>query len=80
MLNRRFVTMFGIFGLIVMTALLVVVWFRLVPTDYYVPLFAFAFVIWATRLTMRVMLARKERRELDSGTPDSVLRDPSQKP
>ena len=63
MLNRKFVTVFGVVGLVVMAVLLVLVWFKLVPTEYYLPLFFVAFVIWAGRLIMRVMLARKERRE-----------------
>ena len=63
MLSRRFVTIYGVVGLVVMAVLLVLVWLRLVPTEYYLPLFVVAFIIWATRLVMRVMLAKKERRE-----------------
>ncbi len=66
MLNRRFVTIYGIVGLVVMAVLLVLVWFKLVPTEYYLPIFLLAFVIWATRLVMRVIVARRERRESES--------------
>jgi len=76
MLTRRFVTAFGIVGLVVMAVLLVVMWFRWVPTRFYIPLFFLAFVIWASRLVMRVLLARKERREagkdLQSRDPESA--------
>ena len=67
MLNRRFVNVYGVIGLIVMAVLLVLVWFRLVPTEFYLPLFLVAFVIWAARLIMRVILARRERRESEAG-------------
>ncbi len=67
MLTRRFVTIYGVVGLIVMAVLLVLVWLRAVPTEYYLPLFLVAFVIWAGRLVMRVMLTRRERREAEAG-------------
>ncbi len=70
MLNRTFVTIYGIIGLVVIAVLLVLVWFRLVPTSYYLPLFLVALVIWAGRLVMRVILSRRERRE-SAGTAEA---------
>ena len=71
LLNRRFVTIYGIAGLGVMAVLLVLLWMKLIPTEYYVPIFVVAFIIWSTRLVLRVMLARKERRESE-GDPGNV--------
>jgi hypothetical protein len=62
-LTRRFLTVFGIVGVVVMAVLLVLVAFRLVPTSWFLPLFLLAFAIWATRLVLRILISRKERNE-----------------
>lgn len=62
MLTRRFLNIYGIIGIIVMTALLFLVLFRVIPELYYLPVFAVAFVIWVSRMAMRVLIVRRERR------------------
>jgi ABC-type Fe3+-siderophore transport system permease subunit len=62
-LTRKFLNIYGIIGVAVMAVMLILVIFKLVPTSWYLPLFAVAFAIWASRLVMRVILAGKERRE-----------------
>ena len=68
MLTRKFMNIYGIIGVAVMAVMLILVIFRLVPTSYFLPLFLIAFAIWASRLVMRVILARKERREASGDT------------
>jgi hypothetical protein len=72
MLTRRFMNIYGIVGIIVMSVLLVLVLFKIVPVSYYLPLFVVAFVIWVSRMVMRVILARKERSEAVSDNPTSI--------
>lgn len=68
MLTRKFLTIYGIIGVAIMAVMLILVVFKLVPTSYFLPLFLIAFAIWASRLVMRVILARKERREASGDT------------
>lgn len=63
LLTRKFLTIYGIIGIVVMAVSLLLIWFKLVPSEYYLPLFIGAFAIWISRLVMRLMLVRKERRE-----------------
>jgi len=70
MLTRRFLTIHGIIGIVVMGIALLLIWLDLVPSEYYLLLFITAFIIWMSRLAMRVMLVRKERREAANETPD----------
>lgn len=73
MLTRKFLNIYGIIGVAVMAVMLILVIFSLVPTSYFLPLFLIAFAIWASRLVMRVILARRERRE---GTGDNQISNP----
>ena len=73
MLTRKFLNIYGIIGVAVMAVMLILVIFKLVPTSNFLPLFLIAFAIWASRLVMRVILARKERRE---ATGDTQITDP----
>ncbi len=68
MLTRKFVTAYGFVGIGIMALLLIVIWFKMVPESYYVPLFAIALVLWASRIILRMMLLRKERREASVDT------------
>jgi ABC-type Fe3+-siderophore transport system permease subunit len=72
-LTRKFLNIYGIIGVAVMAVMLILVIFSLVPTSYFLPLFLIAFAIWASRLVMRVILARRERRE---GTGDNQISNP----
>jgi hypothetical protein len=67
-LTRKFLNIYGIIGVAVMAVMLILVIFKLVPTSYFLPLFLIAFAIWASRLLMRVILVRKERRETSGDT------------
>jgi hypothetical protein len=64
MLTRKFLTIFGIVGIVIMSILFILVVFKLVPTSWFLPLFLVAFVIWGSRLILRLLVVRKERREL----------------
>jgi FtsH-binding integral membrane protein len=71
-LTRRFLNVYGVVGIAFMAVLLVLVWFKLVPTSYHIPLFILAFVIWASRLVLRVIVARRERKEEAAGSSTPV--------
>ena len=64
MLNRKFLTIYGIVGIAIMSILFILVVFKLVPTSWFLPLFLVAFVIWGSRLILRLLVVKKERREL----------------
>ncbi|MEK9139051.1 MAG: hypothetical protein AAB393_18180 [Bacteroidota bacterium] len=63
MLTRKFLTIYGIVGVAAMIVMFILVWFKLVPQEYYLPLFLIAFVIWVSRLVLRMVLARREKEE-----------------
>ena len=71
MLTRKFVTVYGFVGIGIMAVLLMLMWFKMVPESYFIPLFAVALVIWASRIIMRMMLAKKERSEASSNSQTS---------
>lgn len=71
MLTREFLNIYGIVGITVMAVALLLIWLKVVPSEYYLPLFIIAFGIWISRLLMRWVLARREKREAvsDKETP-----------
>ena len=68
MLTRKFVTLYGFVGIGIMAVLLILLWFKMVPESYNIPLFAVALVIWASRIILRMMMLRKERHESSDNT------------
>ena len=64
MLTRKFLTVYGIVGVTIMSVMFVVVVFKLVPTSWFLPLFVAAFVIWGSRLVLRLLVVKKEQREV----------------
>ena len=63
MLTRKFLTIYGIVGVTIMSLMFIVVVFKLVPTSWFLPLFIAAFVIWGSRLILRLMVLKREQRE-----------------
>ena len=63
MLTRKFLNIYGIISIVVLAILLLLIWLKLVPASYNIPLFAIALVLWASRMVMRMLLVRKEKRE-----------------
>jgi len=51
-----------------MLILLVLIWFRLVPETYYWPFFIIAALLFVTRIVLRLMAEKSERR---SSFPDN---------
>jgi hypothetical protein len=75
-LTRKFLTVYGIVGVVIMTILFVLVVFRLVPTSWFLPLFIIAFTIWGSRLILRLFVLKKEQREAEgSGEEATPLND-----
>ena len=72
MLTRKFLNVYGIVGIVLMAILLLLIWLKIVPESYNIPLFSVALVLWASRMVLRMLLVRKERREAstDSQTPE----------
>lgn len=63
MLTQRFLNVYGMIGVAFMAVVFVLVWLKIVPTSFNLPLLLLAFGIWGSRLVMRILLARKERHE-----------------
>ena len=61
MLNPRWVNVYGYVFLVIVLAMLVLVWFRLVPQSMFIPLFLVALVLYMVRITLRLLLARQRR-------------------
>lgn len=61
MLTQRFVTIYGIVGLLVMVILLALIGFKQVPESLSIPFFGIAIVLFIGRLVLRYLLIRKER-------------------
>ena len=60
MLTERLATYFGIAAVALMVVLLMLVWFRLVPASWEIPLFVAASALFAARLVVRMMIARRD--------------------
>jgi Flp pilus assembly protein TadB len=67
MITRRGVALYGYVALAVMAAMLVLIWYKLVPPSWYWTLFGIALVLFLLRVTLRLLLARRQR--LDGQTP-----------
>lgn len=63
MITPRWVNIYGYVFLFVIVAMLVLVWFRLVPQSLFVPLFLVALVLYLIRITLRLLLDRQRRLE-----------------
>ena len=62
LLTEQAANRFGLAAVLVMAALLVLVYFRIVPPSWNLPLFIVAVALFAIRLLLRVMIARRNRR------------------
>jgi hypothetical protein len=65
LLTRKFLTVYGIVGVTIMSVMFVVVVFKLVPTSWFLPLFVAAFIIWGSRLVLRLLVLKKEQHEVE---------------
>lgn len=61
MITPRWVSIYGYVFLVVVVAMLVLVWFKLVPESMFVPLFLVALVLYLIRITLRLLLDRQRR-------------------
>jgi len=68
LITSRAVTIYGFVSITVMLILLVLIWFRLVPETYYWPFFIIAALLFVTRIVLRLMAEKSERR---SSFPDN---------
>ncbi len=75
MITPRWVNVYGYVFLVIVVAMLVLVWFRLVPQSMYVPLFLIALVLYMVRITMRLLLERQRRMQEKEKAADSGAAD-----
>lgn len=68
-LTPRTVSIFGYVSLAVMVTLLLLLWLHIVPDTMAVPFFVIAVVLFLTRIVIRFIVARRERKAL-TGTQD----------
>ncbi|RPH33985.1 hypothetical protein EHM92_08025 [bacterium] len=64
MITPRWVNLYGYVFLAIVAAMLVLVWFQLVPQSLYIPLFLVALVLYLIRITLRLLLERQRRLQL----------------
>ncbi len=65
MLTQKSINLYGFVSLAAMAAMLVLIWFNLVPESLYLTLFLVALALFMIRVTLRLMLARQERMQRD---------------
>jgi Flp pilus assembly protein TadB len=63
MISQRSFTIFSFLVIAVMAAMLVLVYFRLVPQSWYWYMFAIVLVLFLIRTTLRLILGRQQRLE-----------------
>ncbi|MFN0157903.1 MAG: hypothetical protein ACKVRP_07510 [Bacteroidota bacterium] len=63
MITRKTVNIYGIVGLVLMSALLSLVWLEVVPRTMYLPLFLMAAAIFIGRVVLRIVVARHEQKD-----------------
>ena len=61
MITPKFVTLFGWTSLGLMICLLILLWLRVVPQQYYVPSFILATVLFAFRIYLRLKLHKMNK-------------------
>jgi hypothetical protein len=62
MLTKKTVDLYGIISVTVMLVLFLLVWFNVVPASMSLPLLLVALALFMVRVTMRLILARQERK------------------
>ena len=72
MITEQTATRFGIAAIVLMVALLVLVGFHVVPPSWELPLFIAAVALFAARLVVRTMLARRRRQAIPPSEPPTI--------
>lgn len=72
MITEHTATRFGIAAIALMVVLLVLVGFRMVPPSWELALFIVAVVLFAARLVVRTMLARRRRQDIPPSEPPTT--------
>lgn len=62
-ITARTINNLGYISITVMMAMLLLLWFRIVPESFTIPFFVVAAGLFLTRIILRIKLARLERRE-----------------
>ncbi|MER3524067.1 MAG: hypothetical protein C4326_08355 [Ignavibacteria bacterium] len=63
-LDQRTVNNLGYISITIMMAMLVLLWFRIVPDSFAVPFFVLALLLFLSRIVLRVTLFRQERKAM----------------
>ncbi|MEO8168050.1 MAG: hypothetical protein ABI623_07380, partial [bacterium] len=67
-LTTTTVNNFGYISITIMMALLLLLWFKVVPGTFTIPFFIIALALFIARIVMRIKLARMEREAMNSTT------------
>ncbi|MEK7670740.1 MAG: hypothetical protein AAB344_00775 [Bacteroidota bacterium] len=65
-ITSKTVNNFGYISITIMMALLLLLWFRVVPESFTVPFFVIALGLFLTRIFLRIKLAQIERQTLQA--------------
>jgi len=68
MISQKSFTVAGYVIVVFMAAMLVLVYFRLVPTSWYMAIFAVTLALFLLRIAMRLIMARQQRLEKERNT------------
>lgn len=67
-LTAHTINNFGYVSITIMMAMLLLLWFKVVPESFTIPFFIVALGLFGARIIMRIKLTRMEREALHSNT------------
>ncbi len=69
MITKRGAELYGYVTIALMLIILLLVWFKVVEQSLFVPLLLFACVLFLSRITVRILAARKSKQEASDSSP-----------
>ena len=70
-LTSKTINNFGYVSITIMMALLLLLWFRIVPDSFTIPFFVIAAALFIVRLVLRIRLIKLERKALQTNNRQS---------
>lgn len=59
MINERFLTLYGVVSIALMSLLLLLVWLRVIPPEYNIAAFVVVLLLFLGRIVLRIVVARR---------------------
>ncbi len=69
MINERFLTLYGVVSIALMVLLLLLVWLRVIPSEYNIAAFMVVLLLFIGRIVLRIVVARRNATDDDTDRP-----------